>query len=105
MTLEDLKVENASVRVSNGNEMAAPYKISASFQTRDGKLVRIEGGSVTKDMVRIAEFWSSVEGSPSTSMTFYEEAYGNVAVQNAVSSIINEFIEMAAAKTMAETNE
>ena len=105
MELKDLKVESASVRVSNSNEAEPKYKISASFATRNGVLTRVDSGSVIKDNEREADFWSNVEGQPSTTVTYYGAAHDDVAMQTEINTLINQFIDLAVAKAQSEAAE
>ena len=105
MELKDLKVESASVRVSNANEEGAVYNISASFATRDGVLTRVDSGSVMKGNEREADFWSNVEGQPSTTITYYGAAHDDVAMQTEINTLINQFIDLAVAKAQSEATE
>lgn len=105
MNLEDLKVESASVRVSNANEEGAVYNISASFATRNGVLTRVDSGNVMKGNEREADFWSNVEGQPSTTITYYGAAHDDVAMQTEINTLINQFIDLAVAKAVSEAND
>lgn len=105
MDIQDLKVENASVRVSNANQADKTYNISASFATREGKLTRVDSGSVYKDNEREADFWSNLEGQPSTSITYYGAAHDDLSMQNEINALINQFIDVAVAKSVAEAND
>lgn len=44
--MEKLKVESASVRISNANESDRAYSISANAQVENGAIKRIDGGQV-----------------------------------------------------------
>ena len=105
MNIQDLKVENASVRVSNANQVDAQYNISASFATREGKLTRVDSGSVYKGSEREADFWSNLEGQPSTSITYYGEAHDDLSMQTEINTLINDFIDAAVEKAVAEAND
>lgn len=105
MNIQDLKVENASVRVSNANQVNAAYKISASFATREGKLTRVDSGQVYKDNEREADFWSNLEGQPSTSITYYGAAHDDLSMQNEINALINQFIDVAVEKAVSEAND
>lgn len=105
MELKDLKVENASVRVSNANEVEPKYKISASFATREGKLTRVDNGNVMKDNEREADFWSNLEGQPSTTITYYGAAHEDIAMQSEINALINQFIDLAVTKAVSEAND
>ena len=48
MEVQDLKVESASVFVTNANQENAKYRISSNFNTREGVLIRIDNGSVVE---------------------------------------------------------
>lgn len=105
MELKDLKVESASVRVSNANEVEPKYKISASFATREGKLTRVDSGDVMKDNEREADFWSNLEGQPSTTITYYGAAHEDIAMQSEINALINQFIDLAVTKAVSEAND
>lgn len=105
MVLSDLKVENASVRVSNANEVDSVYQISANFSTREGKLVGVNGGQVMKGSEREADFWANLEGTPSRTITYYGEAHNNKDMQDEINNMVNDFIDLATAKAQAEAAE
>ena len=105
MNLSDLKVESASVRVSNANEVEPKYKISASFATREGKLTRVDSGSVMKGDEREADFWSNLEGQPSTTITYYGAAHDDITMQSEINALINQFIDVAVSKAVSEAND
>lgn len=105
MRIEDLKVENASVRVSNANEVGRAYKIEASFATREGKLTRVDGGNVYKGDEREADFWSNLEGQPSTTITYYGAAHDDLTMQSEINTLINQFIDAAVEKAISEVND
>lgn len=105
MEIKDLKVESASVRVSNANEVGRVYKIEASFATREGKLTRVDGGSVYKENEREADFWSNLEGQPSTTITYYGTAHDDLTMQSEINALINQFIDAAIEKAISEVND
>ena len=105
MELKDLKVESASVRVSNANEEGAVYNISASFATRNGVLTRVDSGSAMKGNEREADFWSNLEGQPSTTITYYGAAHEDIAMQSEINALINQFIDLAVTKAVSEAND
>ena len=105
MDLKDLKIESASVRVSNANEPDPKYKISASFATREGKLTRVDSGNVMKDNEREADFHSNLEGQPSTTITYYGAAHEDIAMQSEINALINQFIDVAVTKAVSEAND
>ena len=105
MNLSDLKVESASVRVSNANEVEPKYKISASFATREGKLTRVDSGSVMKDNEREADFHSNLEGQPSTTITYYGAAHDDITMQSEINALISQFVDVAVSKAVSETND
>lgn len=100
-----MKVESASVRVSNENEVEPKYKISASFATREGKLTRVDSGNVMKDNEREADFWSNLEGQPSTTITYYGAAHEDIVMQSEINALINQFIDLAVTKAVSEAND
>lgn len=104
MRIEDLKVENASVRVSNANEVEPKYRISANFATREGKLTSVDSGRVMKGDEREADFWSNLEGQPSTTITYYGAAHDDIAIQSEINALINQFIDIAVSKAVSEAN-
>ena len=107
MYLSDLKVEMASVMVSNAKDENREYKISANFITREGKITNIEGGSVVKIETNkeVANFYSNMEYNNSLSLTFKEDAYGNDELQCTLNRYINEFITIATNKALSEAEE
>lgn len=105
MESKDLKVESASVRVSNANELNRVFKIEASFATREGKLTRVDSGNVYKENEREADFYSNLEGQKSTTITYYGAASDNVAMQSELNTLINQFIDIAVNKAVSEAND
>ena len=107
MILEDLKVESASVNVSNANQADAEYKISANLFTREGKLNRVDGGMVMRnsDGVQVANFYVNMEYEKSLSVTYMNELHDNVAAQCVVNQLINDYINLSTEKALSEANE
>ena len=105
MTVENLKVESASVRVSNANEEGREYNISASIRTKDGKVLNIDGGSVLKGAENVANIYSNNEFEKSLSITYIGSAHNDVSAQCAINQLVNEFISVATTKALAEAAE
>lgn len=105
MRIEDLKVENASVRVSNAKADGAKYKISANFRTNNGKLTNVEGGSVSNENGQIATFYVNLDMNNATSVTYYGDITKDIQAQCEVNALIYEFVDLAMVKAMDEVNE
>lgn len=105
MTINDLKVENANVRVSNANEEGKVYEIAATFQTKDGKLRKVDSGNVSKEGKQIASFYTGMEYEVSRSVTYMNEATKSVEMQCEIIHLIDEFVKVSAEKAIAEANE
>ena len=95
MTINDLKVLNARVFVSNKEAEVKEYVIGANFNTEKGKLVRIDGGNVTKEDVTYATFNTGYGDEKSITITYYNEALNNFEIQCEVNKLINEFTALA----------
>ena len=105
MRIEDLKVENASVRVSNAKADGAKYKISANFRTSESKLTHVESGSVVKEGAQVATFYVNMDLNNATSVTYYGDITRDVMAQCEVNALIYEFVELAMGKVQSEINE
>lgn len=105
MTAENLKVESASVRVSNANEEGREYNISASIRTKEGKVLNIDGGTVSKGEEQVANFYTNMEFESSLSITYIGSAHNDVTAQCAINQLVNEFIAAATQKALAEAND
>lgn len=105
MTVENLKVESASVRVSNANEVSREYNISANIRTKDGKVTNIGGGTVSKGEEQVANFYSNNEFENSLSITYIGSAHNDVTAQCAINQLVNEFISVSTTKALAEAAE
>ena len=107
MEVKDLKVESASVFVTNANEVDAKYRISAHFNTREGKLTRIENGSVT-DMASsevVANFYKNFEYGKSYNVTWLGNACDNKDLRCEIDEFIHQYIDAAEAKAKQESEE
>lgn len=105
LAINDLKVKRASVYVSNEEAEVKDYVIGASFVTNKGKLSRIEGGNVTKDNINLASFYTGYDMEQSITITYYGEASTSHELQCAINKLINDFVELAAAKAIEEISE
>lgn len=107
MTLEDLKVESASVNVSNSNEAEAKYRISANFNTRNNVLTSAEGGNVTNAETgeRLAYFNVRYDSEKSMSVTYYGSIHDDVTAQTEINQLISDFMSLAESKAKSETND
>lgn len=105
MTTEDLKVKRASVYVSNEDALIKEYVIGANFHTSSGTLERVDGGTVNKDGIQYATFYTGYGMEQSTTITYYNEANDNHDVQCEVNKLINDFMDLAVAKTIEEAND
>lgn len=95
MTINDLKAQNARVFVSNEEAEVKDYVIGANFNTNKGKLVRIDGGNVTKENVTYASFNTGYGDEQSITITYYNEALNNTEIQCEINKLINDFISLA----------
>ena len=107
MKLEDLKVENATVMVSNAKDTSREYKISADFRTKEGKITNISNGTVYKadTNTQVANFNLNMEYSNSLSFSYMNEAFSDEALQCTLNRYINEFITISTNKVIAEAAE
>ena len=107
MNLEDLKVENATVMVSNAKDTSREYKISADFRTKEGKITNISNGTVYKadTNTQVANFNLNMEYSNSLSFSYMNEAFSDEALQCTLNRYINEFITIATNKALSEAEE
>lgn len=107
MNLTDLKVESASVNVSNAGQADAKYKISANFATKSGKLTRIDSGNVNlkESGESVASFHKDVEYGNSYSVTYVGTAYDDKEMQCEINSLIHDFIDVAETKAYSEIND
>jgi hypothetical protein len=105
MTINDLKVQNARVFVSNEEAEVKDYVIGANFNTNNGKLERVTDGNVTKDDVTYASFSTGYGNDKSTTITYYNEANKKHELQCEVNKLINDFMTLAVAKVAQEAAE
>lgn len=105
MRVEDLKVENASVRVSNAKEVGGKYKISANFRTSDAVMTNVENGTVMKENEQVASFYANMNMNNATTVTYYGETSKDIQTQCEVNALIYEFVGLAVDKVKAEANE
>lgn len=107
MTINDLKVESASVNVSNSNEAEAKYRISANFNTRNNVLTSAESGNVTKaeNGERVAYFNVRYDSEKSMSVTYYGSIHDDVTTQTEINQLISDFMALAEDKAKSETND
>ena len=106
MKLEDLKVENAIVMISNAKDESREYKISADFRTREGKITNISGTVYKADTnTQVANFNLNIEYSSSLSFSYMNEAFSDETLQCTLNRYINEFITIATNKAISETEE
>lgn len=105
MTTEDLKVENANVRVSNANEEGRVYDIMATFTTSNGVLKRVEGGQVQKNGLMVASFYTGHDSDKSTTVTYMNTAHEDTAMQCELIQLISEFMSLSFAKAIAEAED
>lgn len=107
MEVQDLKVESASVFVTNANQEDAKYRISSNFNTREGQLVRIDNGNVTniEENETVAYFNKSLENGKSLFVNYYGKAVDNTELQCEINEFIYEYITLGEAKSNKEINE
>ena len=107
LLLSDLKVENASVFVTNANQQNSKYRISANFATSNGVLVRIDNGSVThlESNETIAFFSKNIEYGKSYQVNYTGKAYDDKELQCEINDFIHEYIEVGENKAYNETIE
>ena len=107
MVISDLKVESASVFVTNANQQDAKYRISANFATRNGVLTRIDNGSVVhiEDNEVVAYFSKNLENGKSYKVNYMGKAYDDRELQCEVNDFIHEYIEIGENKAYKETAE
>lgn len=107
MEVQDLKVESASVFVTNANQKDAKYRISANFATRNGVLTRIDNGNIVhiEDNEVVAHFSKNLENGKSYQVNYMGKAYDNRELQCEVNDFIHEYIEIGENKAYNETIE
>lgn len=105
MVSNDLKVEYASVNVSNANDENCKYRIAASFNTRDGKVTSVNGGSViiVETGVQVSNFSVNYEYQNSISYTFIGQI--EKQTKDDVINLIDEFVAIAIEKSINEAAE
>ena len=103
MTRNDLKLENANVRVSNANQADKVYSIEANFNTSNHALTSIDNGTVRKDGNMIVQFYKRYDGSEVTTYTFY----GNPSREEKVDimGLVEDFETAAESVVLTEVNE
>ena len=105
MEKKDLKLESASVRVSNANQTEKVYNIEANFNTYDHKLQRVDNGIVRKDNETYATFYKSYEGSQNTTTyTFYAQA-ASKETKAEIMELVEDFEAVAEAVALNECSE
>ena len=107
MEQKDLKVESASVFVTNANQEDAKYRISANFATREGQLVRIDNGTVVniEENETLAFFSKNLENGKSYYVNYMGKAVDNIELQCEINEFIHEYIAIGEAKSYQEVNE
>lgn len=107
MEVQDLKVESASVFVTNANQENAKYRISSHFNTRKGILTRIDNGNVLniEENETVARFSKYLEDGKSYSVNYYGKAVDNTELQCEINEFIYEYITLGEAKSNKEINE
>lgn len=107
MNLSDLKVVSANIQVDNSNQTDGKYRISASFRTQNGEMKGVDGGLIiVKDNGKHAtSFYKNIEFEDSLHVTYMNEPASDVAVQSEINQIINEFVAVATAVAIEETND
>ena len=107
MVTTDLKVESASVFVTNANQQDAKYRISANFATRNGVLTRIDNGNIVhiEDNKVVAYFSKNLENGKSYQVNYMGKAYDDRELQCEVNDFIHEYIEIGENKVYNETIE
>lgn len=104
MLQSDLKLERASVHVSNANQTSKVYSIEADFCTVNNELKRVEGGFVTKEGEHKATFFKNYEGSnDTTTYTFYGTSTKEEKLE--IMELVEDFEAVAEAVALAEVNE
>jgi hypothetical protein len=105
MQQQDLKLERASVRVSNANQADRVYSIEADFNTSNHELVRVDSGMVSKDGKTVCTFYKNYDGmSNQNTYTFYAEA-NTAEMKCEIITLIEEFEDAAEAVVFKEVNE
>lgn len=105
MQQQDLKLERASVRVSNANQADRVYSIEADFNTSNHELVRVDSGMVSKDGKTVCTFYKNYDGmSNQNTYTFYAEA-NTAEMKCEIITLIEEFENAAEAVVFKEVNE
>ena len=107
MEVQDLKVESASVFVTNANQKDAKYRLSSNFNTREGVLIRIDNGSVVEVESNevVASFNMVFEYGKSYSVSWMGKAVDDRALRYEVDELIYQYIEVAGQKANNETAE
>lgn len=107
MNVSDLRVESASVYVTNAGQEGAKYRISSSIQTRSSKLVRIDNGNVilADNGKSVAYFNKDVESDKSYNVRFVGDVFDNAAEQCEINNLIHEYISLAENKSYQEIND
>lgn len=105
MVISDLKVEYASVNVSNAKAEDSKYKISASFNTRDGNVTSINGGNVTEieSGVPVCDFNVNYDYQNSVSYSYKGQIDKQTKCE--IMFLIDDFIVLATAKAIEEAAE
>lgn len=105
MEKKDLKLENASVRVSNANQADRVYSVEANFNTSNHELVRVDSGMVSKDGKTVCTFYKNYDGMRNqNTYTFYAEA-NTAEMKCEIITLIEEFESAAEAVVFNETHE
>lgn len=107
MQLSDLKVESASVQVSNASQIGAKFKISANIETRDGKLTRINGGTVivVEGNTQVANFSKDLEYGKNYNVNFMSAAFEDKEMQCEINDVIHQYIALTENKAYQEISE
>ena len=107
MEVQDLKVESASVFVTNANQEDAKYRISSHFNTRKGILTRIDNGNVLniEENETVARFSKDLEDGKSYSVNYYGKAVDSTELQCEINEFIHQYINVAEQKANNETAE
>ena len=107
MEVQDLKVESASVFVTNANQEDAKYRICSNFNTREGVLIRIDNGSVVEVESNevVASFNMVFEYGMSYNVSWMGKAVDDRALRYEVDELIYQYIEVAGQKANNETAE
>lgn len=91
METTNLKIESATLRVSNKSDENRAFDIAADVNVSHDKIGRIESGTVSRDGQQLASF---SRYNDNLSMSFYIPSTEQPAILDAVNSFIGEILDI-----------